>query len=102
MRSLQLSGGVWRGGKRVVVDTKPAMETLIAIFGLFFGCKHGQLSRVFTIDGRTYRVCCNCGVKFDYSLENMSIVRRLRHSTSHIASLKQSDDLAYAHTPKGA
>jgi hypothetical protein len=34
-----------------------------------FGCHHRNLSRVFTIEHRTYRVCCSCGVKFTYSLE---------------------------------
>lgn len=58
------------------------MENLTAIFKWFFGCHHSQLSRVFTIERRTYRVCCNCGVQFDYSLENMSIKRGLRHSMS--------------------
>ncbi len=41
-----------------------------------FGCHHEHLSRVFTIKGRTYRVCCDCGKDFDYSLRTMSIVRR--------------------------
>ena len=43
-------------------------------YDLAFGCHHRNLSRVFTIDRRTYRVCCSCGVKFTYSLENMSVV----------------------------
>jgi hypothetical protein len=40
-----------------------------------FGCHHRNLSRVFTIERRTYRVCCSCGVKFTYSLANMSVER---------------------------
>jgi hypothetical protein len=52
------------------------MRGLAAIFDMFFGCFHRQLSRVFTIEGRTYRVCCDCGVKFDYSLASMSMKRR--------------------------
>jgi hypothetical protein len=39
-----------------------------------FGCHHRTLSRVFTIDGRTYKVCCGCGERFPYSLRTMSIV----------------------------
>jgi hypothetical protein len=39
-----------------------------------FGCRHHTLSRVFTIDGRSYKVCCDCGARFRYSLETMSIV----------------------------
>jgi hypothetical protein len=53
------------------------MEKLAAIFNLLFGCRHSQLSRVFTIDRRTYRVCCRCGVKFAYSLEQMAMKHRL-------------------------
>jgi hypothetical protein len=40
-----------------------------------FGCHHSKLSRVFTIEGHTYKVCCDCGARFRYSLETMSIVR---------------------------
>ena len=37
-----------------------------------FGCHHKALSRVFTIRHRTYQVCCDCGVEFEYSLKTMS------------------------------
>lgn len=40
-----------------------------------FGCHHEHMSRVFTIKGRTYQVCCDCGRDFTYSLRMMSIVR---------------------------
>jgi len=43
-----------------------------------FGCHHSTLSRVFTIGRRTYRVCCECGAEFDYSLENMAMKRKQR------------------------
>ena len=43
-----------------------------------FGCHHTGLSRVFTIKGRTYKVCLECGATFDYSLTEMSIVHRRR------------------------
>jgi hypothetical protein len=39
-----------------------------------FGCHHGKLSRVFTIEGHSYKVCCGCGAHFEYSLETMSIM----------------------------
>ena len=51
------------------------METLAAIFTSLFGCIHPHLSRVFTIQRRSYRVCCDCGAEFDYSLEEMSMKR---------------------------
>jgi hypothetical protein len=46
---------------------------LLEAYDLFFGCHHSNLSRVFTIDGNTYRVCLGCGAKFAYSLATMSL-----------------------------
>ena len=40
-----------------------------------FGCSHSNLSRVFTIERRTYRVCFDCAQELDYSWGHM---RRLR------------------------
>ncbi len=54
------------------------MERLIDILDFVFGCHHGHLSRVFSIDGRTYRVCCDCGATFKYSLASMCIERKFR------------------------
>jgi len=62
------------------------METLVATLDFIFGCHHGHLSRVFTIGGQTYRVCCDCGAKFTYSLEDMCMEPRLRaFGTQHVA-----------------
>jgi len=54
------------------------MQRLMFALDFLFGCHHRHLSRVFTIEGRTYRVCCDCGAKFVYSLSSMSIERRAR------------------------
>ncbi len=60
------------------------MATFIAILDFLFGCHHPQLSRVFTLQGETYRVCCDCGARYGYSMETMSIERRL--PLTHIAT----------------
>jgi len=54
-----------------------SMAILLTILDFLFGCHHVHLSRVFTLQGETYRVCCDCGAKFAYSLETMSIEQRL-------------------------
>ena len=56
------------------------MERLIGILNCVFGCHHGHLSRVFTIDGATYKVCCDCGTKFNYSLASMHLERQRWHT----------------------
>ena len=48
-----------------------------------FGCHHSNLSRVFTIARRTYRVCCDCGAEFDYSLETMANRGQRTRSPAH-------------------
>ena len=53
------------------------MATILTVLDVFFGCHHVHLSRVFTLQGETYKVCCDCGAKFAYSLETMAIERRL-------------------------
>ena len=53
------------------------MAILLAILDFLFGCHHLHLSRVFTLQRETYRVCCDCGARFAYSLQTMSIERRL-------------------------
>jgi len=54
------------------------MAILLAMLDFLFGCHHVHLSRVFTLKGETYKVCFDCGAKFAYSLETMSIERRLQ------------------------
>jgi len=39
---------------------------LVVILDFLFGCHHGHLSRIFTLGGETYRVCFDCGAKFEY------------------------------------
>jgi len=53
------------------------MDILLAALDFVFGCHHKNLSRIFTLDGHTYRVCCDCGARFEYSLKTMSVERRL-------------------------
>ena len=53
---------------------------ITTLLNFLFGCHHSNLSRVFTIRKRTYRVCCDCGAEFAYSVDKMAIngVRRPR------------------------
>ena len=42
-----------------------------------FGCWHRHISRPFTLVGRTYEVCLDCGKELPYSLEQMSRVNEI-------------------------
>jgi hypothetical protein len=50
-----------------------------------FGCHHRKLSRVFTINNHTYKVCCDCGATFNYSLDTMSV----RHPRRLLSALRR-------------
>ena len=52
------------------------MAYIIMALDFLFGCHHNNLSRVFTISGHSYRVCCECGKEFGYSFNTMSIMAR--------------------------
>ena len=60
------------------------MSILRAVFRffyeIFFGCSHRHLTRIFTLQNDTYRVCLDCGVHLPYSLTTMRplSVRELR------------------------
>lgn len=52
------------------------VHPLASALNFAFGCHHKHLSRVFTIEHKSYKVCCDCGAHFDYSLQKMSVVHR--------------------------
>ncbi len=52
------------------------LDPLAVALDFAFGCHHSNLSRVFTLEGRSYKVCFDCGRKFDYSLRDMAMSRR--------------------------
>ena len=51
------------------------MKPLLWILHSAFGCNHRQISRVFSIKERTYRVCVQCGQEFEYSWASMQSVQ---------------------------
>src|SRR5487761_837347 len=70
------SGEFWRRTNMMASERIPLWDSvthpLASVLEFAFGCHHTKLSRVFTIDGHSYKVCCSCGAHFEYSLETMS------------------------------
>ena len=50
------------------------MKPFLGMLQFVFGCRHGHLSRVFTIQKRTYQVCFDCGQQIEYSWALMQSV----------------------------
>ena len=43
----------------------------MGIMGKIFGCWHKELSRPFTNQKQSYRVCLNCGARKHFDAENL-------------------------------
>ena len=59
------------------------------IYDVVFGCRHGSLTRPFTLEQQTYKVCLDCGKQIYYSSERMSAlsareVRRMKATLSPV------------------
>lgn len=64
-------------------------EVFQSLFEAIFGfCRHNNLSRPFTIEGQTYKVCLDCSQQIFYSRDTMLPLsrRELRHLRTEQAS----------------
>ena len=63
-------------------------DLLVSVFGffyeIFFGCRHERLTRPFTLQKSTYKVCLDCGKQVLYSAERMEplTAREIRRARS--------------------
>jgi hypothetical protein len=71
------------------------MSILRAIFNsfyeIFLGCRHSRLTRVFTLQEETYKVCLDCGTHVPYSaatLRPLSAREARRVKATHAGELK--------------
>lgn len=57
---------------RAAADSAGFMKPMLWMFEFALGrCHHSQMSRVFTLKNRTYKVCFECGKEFEYSWTGM-------------------------------
>ena len=60
----------------IATSTAPQMDSvsvtgrLNTLVARVFGCRHADMSRPFSRDGRTYRSCLNCGAQRQFNLGN--------------------------------
>lgn len=77
------------------------MGLIASLFGflyeLLFGCRHGRLTRPFTLERQTYKVCLDCGRQIYYSSERMTPL-----SAREIRRMKAAQDGPLTVVPAGA
>ncbi len=52
------------------LDSSSPASRLNTLMARVFGCRHANLSRPFSHDGRAYRSCLNCGAQRQFNLGN--------------------------------
>lgn len=51
---------------------KSCLRAVISFFSeILFGCPHARLTRPFTLEKHTYKVCLDCGKQIYYSAKEM-------------------------------
>jgi hypothetical protein len=56
--------------KLVQLESSPVTGRIGSLMARVFGCRHAELSRPFSRDGRAYRSCLNCGAQRHFNLGN--------------------------------
>lgn len=54
----------------VGLDTASLTKKIGSLMARVFGCRHAELSRPFSRDGRAYRSCVSCGAQRQFDLGN--------------------------------
>ena len=52
------------------LDSTSVTSKLDSLMARVFGCRHADMSRPFSRDGRSYRSCLNCGAQRQFNLGN--------------------------------
>jgi hypothetical protein len=51
-----------------LLNSPPVTGKLGSLMARVFGCRHAEMSRPFSRDGRAYRSCLNCGAQRQFNL----------------------------------
>ena len=52
------------------VDSLSVSRRIGTLMARVFGCRHAEMSRPFSRDGRAYRSCLSCGAQRQFNLGN--------------------------------
>ncbi len=57
---------------RILSPAKSSFKEKIGLLTTLFGCWHKNLSRPFTYDHESYRVCLKCGARKNFNTETLT------------------------------
>lgn len=59
--------------------------------GALFGCQHKEMSRPFSRQGETYRVCINCGARRQFDAKTWNSAGRHYFKPARLSDLQDVD-----------
>jgi hypothetical protein len=68
-----------------------ALSALIHRFAENFGCQHREMSRPFSRQGETYRVCIGCGARRQFDAKTWNSSGRHYYKPARVAELQDVD-----------
>lgn len=72
------------------IETPGFLTKLRVLVDRLLGCWHSDLSRPFTVEGETYRVCLDCGARRPFVAESwMNTGTFYRESSPHPVQVEQ-------------
>lgn len=77
------------------------LRTVSDLMTSVLGCRHERMSRLFTIEDKSYMVCLNCGHQVFYSMDSMRRltrreVRRMRTEHGPVVAIRPEPRRAVA------
>jgi hypothetical protein len=67
----------------VPLDSSSTAGRIGNLMARMFGCRHTQMSRPFSRDGRAYRSCLSCGAKRQFNLGNWQMTGGFYYGQPH-------------------
>jgi hypothetical protein len=67
---------------------------LSSVMNFLFGCGHDHVTRPFTLENRTYKVCLDCGHELPYSARTMTYVTA-RQARAQMVPVRTASILAF-------
>ena len=67
---LTIANSTVAGGSKIHQLDSSVTGRIGSLVARVFGCRHAEMSRPFSRDGRAYRSCLNCGAQRQFNLGN--------------------------------
>ena len=76
-------------GTRETIKISKIARVFERLFAEIFGCQHSELSRPFSRQGETFRVCITCGARRQFDARKWSMKGSFYYKPARVAELRR-------------